>query len=261
VASSVPHASANEAKAGRGAAADPRPALLSGLSVVLPCLNEQENILRAVREARMAAKRVSDRHEIIVVDDGSHDDTAELTAHLAQGSTDVRLVIHLSNRGYGAAVRTGIAAATMPHVLITDADLQFDLREIDQLVARLGTADVVVGRRLRRRDPPGRRGAASAWNALVCALYGLDLQDVDCAFKLFPRHLIQGLELDSTGALFSTELLVKSLGAGARIAEVAVSHYPRTAGRASGGNPQVVLRAFRELARLHPSLRRAARRG
>jgi glycosyltransferase involved in cell wall biosynthesis len=206
----------------------------------------------------VSAERVSERHEVIVVDDGSHDGTAELGARLAQTHTSVRLVIHLSNRGYGAAVRTGIGLATMPYVLITDADLQFDLGEAERLVARLEGADVVVGHRLRRNDPAGRRSAASAWNALVCSLYGLDLQDVDCAFKLFPRELIQGLDLDSNGALFSTELLVKTLGTGARIAEVGVHHYPRTAGRATGGNPRVVARAFRELARLHPALRRAA---
>jgi len=235
---------------------------ISGLSILLPCFNEEGNLAQAVRDAMVAAERVSRRHEIIVVDDGSHDSTADIGARLAQTHPSVRLVIHLSNRGYGAAVRTGIAAATMPYVLITDADLQFDLREAERLVARLDIADVVVGHRLRRNDPAGRRGAASAWNALVCKLYGLDLQDVDCALKLFPRELIQGIELDSDGALFSTELLVKTLATGARIFEVGVHHYPRTSGRATGGSPRVVARAFRELVRFHWALRRAtAQRG
>jgi glycosyltransferase involved in cell wall biosynthesis len=235
---------------------------LDGLSVVLPCFNEAGNISQAIRDAMLAAERVSDRYEIVVVDDGSHDATAEIGARLAQTHASVRLVIHLSNRGYGAAVRTGIAAARMQYVLITDADLQFDLKEIDRLVEVLGEADVVVGRRLRRNDPAGRRGAATAWNALVCSLYGLELRDVDCAFKLFPRELIQRLELRSDGALFSTELLVKTLATGARVGEVGVHHYPRISGRPTGGNPRVVVRAFRELARLHPSLRRAsAQRG
>jgi len=233
---------------------------LAGLSIILPCFNEGGNLAQAVRGAMVAAERVSDRHEIIVVDDGSHDSTADVGARLAQTHPGVRLVIHLSNRGYGAAVRTGIAAATMPYVLITDADLQFDLREAEQLAVRLEDADVVVGHRLRRNDPAVRRGAASAWNALVCKLYGLDLQDVDCALKLFPRELIQSIDLDSDGALFSTELLVKTLATGARIVEVGVHHYPRTSGRATGGSPRVVARAFVELARLHRSLRRATAR-
>jgi hypothetical protein len=146
----------------------------------------------------------------------------------------------------------------MPYVLITDADRQFHLFELACFVPELERADVVVGYRRRRNDPAARRGAAAAWNALVCLLYGLEFQDVDCAFKLFPRELIQGLELLSTGAMFSTELLVKTIGAGARIAEIGVNHYPRTSGKPSGGSPRVVLRAFRELLRHHRSLHRLA---
>src|SRR5690242_1363619 len=165
---------------------------LPGLSVVLPCFNEEGNVARAVGDAMLAASRVTRRHEIIVVDDGSDDSTARVGARLAQTHASVRLIRHKINRGYGAAVRTGIEAARMPYVLITDADRQFDLREISQLVDRLEEAEVVVGHRLRRNDPAGRRAAAAAWNRLVCALYGLRLQDVDCAFKLYPRELIQG---------------------------------------------------------------------
>jgi glycosyltransferase involved in cell wall biosynthesis len=227
---------------------------------VLPCFNEEGNVARAVGDAMLAASRVTGRHEIIVVDDGSHDATASIGARLAQTQASVRLVLHGTNRGYGAAVRTGIDAARMPYVLITDADRQFDLREILQLVDRLGDADVVVGHRLRRNDPAGRRAAAAAWNRLVCALYGLDLQDVDCAFKLYPRELIQSLDLGANGALFSTELLVKTLARGSSVAEVGVHHYPRLEGQPSGGSPRVVARAFIELARNHRALRRAAGR-
>lgn len=236
--------------------------LLPGLSIVLPCFNEAGNVARAVRDAMLAASRVTARHEVIVVDDGSDDATARIGARLAQTHASVRLILHTTNRGYGAAVRTGIEAARMPYVLITDADRQFDLGEIVRLVDRLEGADVVVGHRLRRNDPAGRRAAAAAWNRLVCTLYGLRLQDVDCAFKLYPRELIQSLELDSNGALFSTELLVKTLATGSTVAEVGVHHYPRVAGEPSGGNPRVVVRAFVELARHHLALRRAAvRRG
>ena len=236
------------------------PILLPGLSVVLPCFNEAGNLLDMVQDALVAAERVADRYEVVVVDDGSSDGTGELAARLCEGRPHVRLVVHVTNRGYGAAVRTGIAAARMPHVLLTDADLQFDLGEIQRLVPLLSEADVVVGYRLRRNDPPSRRAAASGWNWLVRQLYGLPFRDVDCAFKLFPRDLLRRLELESSGALFSTELLVKALADGATVAEVGVHHYPRLTGKASGGNPGVVVRAFGELARMHPALHRAAER-
>jgi glycosyltransferase involved in cell wall biosynthesis len=233
-------------------------ALLPGLSIVLPCFNESENLPDMVQDATVAAERVSAEYEIVIVDDGSRDGTAAVAAALEDVYEGIRLVIHLTNRGYGAAVRTGIAASSMPYVLLTDADLQFDLAEVERFIPALDQADVVVGFRISRSDPAGRRAAAAAWNRLVRALYGLPFQDVDCAFKLFPRDLLRGMELRSTGAMFSTELLVKTLGEGARVSEVGVHHYPRVSGRPSGGNPRVVGRAFRELARLHGSLHKLA---
>jgi glycosyltransferase involved in cell wall biosynthesis len=212
-----------------------------------------------VCDALVAAARVSTVYEVVIVDDGSTDGTGEVGATLAEGYRQVRLVMHLTNRGYGAAVRTGISAARMPYVLLTDADLQFDLAELESFVPQLEEADVVVGYRLRRNDPPARRAAAAGWNWLVRLLYGLPFRDVDCAFKLFPRELLHELQLSSSGALFSTELLVRAREAGAVVAEVGVHHYPRMSGRPKGGNPRVVVRAFHELAQLHPSLHRAAR--
>ena len=232
---------------------------LPGLSIVLPCFNEADNLTDVVQDALVAAARVGASYEIVIVDDGSTDGTAEIAAALVEGLRCVRLVMHLTNRGYGAAVRTGISAARMPYVLLTDADLQFDLAELEDLVPRLEEADVVVGYRLRREDPPARRAAAAGWNWLVRLLYGLPFRDVDCAFKLFPRELLQELPLGSSGAVFSTELLVRALEAGAVVTEVPVHHYPRISGKPTGGNPRVVVRAFRELAHLHPSLARAAR--
>jgi glycosyltransferase involved in cell wall biosynthesis len=212
-----------------------------------------------VCDALAAAARVSSDYEVVIVDDGSSDGTAEVAATLAEGYRQVRLVMHLTNRGYGAAVRTGITSARMPYILLTDADLQFDLGELESFVPRLKEADVVVGYRLRRNDPPGRRAAAAGWNWLVRLLYGLPFRDVDCAFKLFPRELLQQLQLSSSGALFSTELLVRARETGAVVSEVGVHHFPRLSGNPTGGNPRVVVRAFRELARLHPSLAHAAR--
>ena len=225
--------------------------------MVLPCFNEAGNLADMVQDAVIAAGRASARFEIVIVDDGSSDGTARLGALLAETYPEVRLVMHLVNRGYGAAVRTGIQAARMPYILLTDADRQFDLAELVTFLPLLDEAEVVVGYRLRRNDPFGRRAAAAAWNTLVTALYGLPFRDVDCAFKLFPRELLQRLELVSTGAMFSTELLVRARQTGAAVAEIGVHHYPRMTGRPSGGSPRVVVCAFRELARLHRSLLRA----
>jgi glycosyltransferase involved in cell wall biosynthesis len=229
---------------------------LAGLSIVLPCFNEVDNIGEAIRQAQRAARAVAGEHEIIVVDDGSDDGTGAVVAEAARRSSAVRLVSHAANEGYGAALRSGIEAARMPWIFLTDADLQFDLGQLAGLGPLTATADVIVGRRVNRRDPFHRRVNAAAWNRLVRLVFDVPLHDVDCAFKLVRAEMLQPLELRSTGATISTELVVKAIARGGRLAEVDVEHRARIAGRPSGARPHVVLRALRELVALraaHPA--------
>ncbi|HMJ35882.1 MAG TPA: glycosyltransferase family 2 protein [Baekduia sp.] len=228
---------------------------LPGLSIVLPCHDEADNIERAIDEATRAAQRVADAHELLVVDDGSRDATRALAAERASHDSRIRVLVHRRNRGYGAALRTGFAAARMEWVFVTDADLQFDLDDLDCVLALAPACDVVAGFRLQRADRAHRRLNAAAWNALVRRSFDLPVRDVDCAFKLIRRDLLQGLDLTADGAMVSTELLVRARAAGAEIAELGVTHRPRVAGRSSGANPAVVLRAFRELRALREEVR------
>jgi glycosyltransferase involved in cell wall biosynthesis len=183
-----------------------------------------------------------------VVDDGSTDGTALWVERLDR--SDVVLVRHGTNRGYGAAVRSGLAAAQMPWILLTDADRQFDLQELGRLTGLARHADLVLGWRITRQDPLGRRVAGWVWNRLVAGVLRLRVRDVDCAFKLVRRRVVQDLDLRSDGATISAELLLRSAEAGARIEQVGVHHRARTRGRASGGDPRVAWRALRELAAL-----------
>ncbi len=228
---------------------------LDGISIVLPCLDEEANVAAAVRAATRAAEHVARAHEVVVVDDGSSDATAAIAAAEAARDGRVRLLRHYRNRGYGAAVRTGLAAARMPWVFLTDADLQFDLDELDAFVLPAADADLVIGWRIARRDPLARRVNAAAWNWLVQRAFGLGVRDVDCAFKLMRRDVVTQLELTSDGATVSTELLVKALAGGARIHQLGIHHLPRVAGRQSGARPRVVARAIRELTALHRTRR------
>lgn len=253
--STFPRLSASEVPA-----AAPRPApLLPGLSIVLPCYQEEANVADAIRAAESAAARTSEEYEILVVDDGSTDATAEIAARFVDGSGRVRLLIHSHNRGYGAAVRSGIDAAAMPWVLLTDADLQFDLRELEDFVMLTRSADLVAGRRVLRQDPLPRRINGAAWNWLMRTLFDLPVRDVDCAFKLVRRDLLDGVALSSTGALISAELLIGCRAQGARIVEHGVRHRPRAAGDQSGARLGVIARAFAELGRQYAALRRLSR--
>jgi glycosyltransferase involved in cell wall biosynthesis len=229
------------------------------VSIVLPCHDEGANVERAIDEATAAGRLVADAHEVLVVDDGSSDQTRALAQARADGDAHVRVLAHDANHGYGAAVRTGLGAARLEWIALTDADLQFDLRELSRFLPLAASCDVIAGRRIKRADPLHRRVNAVVWNRLVGVLFGVRVHDVDCAFKLLRRDLVQGLRLTSEGAMVSTELLVRAQEAGARIAELAVGHRPRQAGRSSGASPHVVALAFHELHTLRVEMRAGRR--
>src|SRR4051794_1691729 len=225
---------------------------LAGVSIVLPCHDEEANVAAAVRMAVVAGTLNALAHEVIVVDDGSRDGTYAVATRLAAGDPHVRVLRHESNRGYGAALRTGLSAARQPWVLLTDADLQFDLAELASFVPLTDDHDLIAGYRVERRDPSRRRLAAAAWGRLVARVLGVRVRDVDCAFKLIRRSLLDGVELTSDGAAISAELFLRCPDA--RVCELGVRHLPRTAGRQSGLRPRVVVRASVELLRLRRAL-------
>jgi glycosyltransferase involved in cell wall biosynthesis len=227
---------------------------LSGLTVVLPCLDEAENLPDAVRYATAAAERCAAAHEIVVVDDGSSDDTVAVAAVLAAQDARVRLIVHAHNRGYGAALRSGIAAAQQPWVLLIDADLQLDVSELEEFLPRASSADLVVGWRIQPQGPVGARLRGALWNRFILGALDLAVHDVDCAFRLARRELLVRLDLRASGALVGGELLAKARADGAIIAEVPVHHRVRVAGRQAGAGPRLSARTLRELADLRRGL-------
>lgn len=232
---------------------------LPGLSIVLPCYDEADNVAGAVADARRAGNLFAKEYEIVVVDDGSADATGRIARVLAAQDPHVRVVAHEENRGYGAAMRSGIAASRLPWVLLTDGDRQFDLLELEGFLPLVDRYDLLIGFRILRADPVGRRAAAWAWNQLVRKTFDLDVRDVDCAFKLARGEALRALSLRSDGAMVSTELLVRASDLGWRTTEVGVHHRPRVAGEASGGDLRVVRRAFAERRALRRTLRDEAR--
>ena len=224
------------------------------VSAVLPAFNEASNLERAVDGMGRALASCAAESEIIVVDDGSRDGTAALLQRLARESSSLVVVRHPKNAGYGAALRSGFARARFPWVFFMDADNQFDPMELCLLIEHSGEADLVIGYRAVRRDPLIRRLNALAFFTLARLLFGYLARDVNCAFKLMRRDLLQQLGLQSAGALINTELLTLARRRGARIIQVPVHHFPRTAGTQTGAHPAVVLRAFRELVRLRRTL-------
>jgi glycosyltransferase involved in cell wall biosynthesis len=239
------------------------------LSYFFPAHNEEANLAGLVEEALATLPGLATTFEIIVVNDGSRDGTAAIADELAAANPDVvRAVHHPTNLGYGSALRSGLGAARYELVAFTDGDRQFHVADLGRLAERLAAADapdVVVGFRIKRADPLIRTIYARVYRLANRVLFGLRVTDVDCACKLFRREALDGLRVESGGAFFSAELLIKLRAAGRSVAEVGVPHYPRTAGSATGAKPSVVLRAVKDFwllrLRMWSNRERALRRG
>ena len=242
-------------------------ARLPELSYFFPAHNEAENLRGLVDEALATLPGLADTFEIVIVDDGSRDETPAIADELAGANPVVRVVHHATNLGYGAAIRAGFAAARLANIAFTDGDRQFRIADLGRLIERLesGDVDAVVGYRIRRADPLARTLYARLYRLANRVFFGLRVRDVDCACKLFTRSSLEGVNVESGGAFLSAELLVKFRARGRRLAEVGVPHYPRTAGSPTGAKPSVVLRAVREFwllrLRLWANPTRALRRG
>ena len=231
------------------------------LSWFFPAHNEEANLDGLVAEALEALPGLADDFEVVIVDDGSRDATPRMADALASADPRVRVVHHPRNLGYGAALRSGLAAARHPLIAFTDGDRQFRVADVGRLLDRMAVddPDVVVGYRIRRADPLVRTLYARAYRLANRIFFGLRVTDVDCACKLFRRGALAGINVESGGACFSAELLIKLRAAGRSVVEVGVPHYPRTAGSATGAKPQVVLRAVRDFWRLRLRLWAAPR--
>jgi dolichol-phosphate mannosyltransferase len=200
------------------------------LSLVIPAFNEAAVIGRAVREAEAALGELFDRYEILVVDDGSTDTTADVVRGVLPQSPQTRLLRHPTNRGYGASLRTGFEAARFDRIAFTDADCQFDLHDLGAMAALADEFAIVAGYRADRKDPWRRRFLSRGYNLLARTLLGTRVRDCDCALKVFGREALAELLPESRGFFVNTEMLTRARQLGYAVAEVAVVHRPRAGG-------------------------------
>ena len=224
-------------------------------------LNEEDNVRPLLEAAFRTLPGVTREVEVVLVDDGSTDRTAERVEAWTREDARVRLLRHPRNRGLGAALRTGFTAARHEAVLYTDADLPFDLAETTRALSLLAGADVVAGYRLNPQvDGPRRAAYRAAYRLLIRALFGLAVPDVNFALKLIRRSLLERLPLRSEGSFIDAELLIRARGAGATVATCGVEYRPRERGTSTLGSPRVIRGILAEMLRLYPELRAARRR-
>ncbi len=205
-----------------------------GLSVFFPAYNDSGTIASLVISALHTARRLTPDFEVIIVNDGSGDATAEIADELARTYPEVRVIHHPRNRGYGGALRSGFAAATRELVFYTDGDAQYDPAEMTLLWERFmrdGDVDLVNGYKISRSDPLHRIVIGRIYHHTVKLLFGLKVRDVDCDFRLMRRSIFERVTLEKNSGVICLELMKKITDAGFRIAEMPVHHYHRAHGR------------------------------
>jgi len=220
------------------------------LSIFFPFWNEEKNVDSVVTKAMEVAKNVAEKWEIIMIDDGSSDNTLEVAEKLAK--TDPKhlsVISHSPNRGYGASLKEGFSHAQYDYVVFTDGDGQFDFSEVTKFIDLIESADIVIGYRKKRRDHKlfKRLLLMNLLKVGDLILFGFHFKDIDCGFKMFTRHALDTImPLRSEGAMITTEILAKATKKKLRIKQVGVEHYQRQYGAQTGANMAVILRAILE---------------
>jgi len=206
---------------------------MPGLSVFFPAYNDAGTIASLVITAVKVAGTLTPDFEVIVVNDGSTDDTPQILDELAQIYPDrVRIVHHAKNRGYGGALRTGFATASKDLVFYTDGDAQYDPAEVALLWEKMTDGvDWVNGWKISRSDPLHRIIIGRVYHHTVKLLFGLKVRDVDCDFRLMRRSIFDVVRLEKDSGVICLEMMKKFQDAGFRVAEHPVHHYHRTYGK------------------------------
>lgn len=220
------------------------------ITVFFPCYNEQANVARVVQQAVQVLEDLRADYEVLVVNDGSSDETGRIADRIAAANPRIRVIHHPRNLGYGAALQSGFRGATRELVFYTDGDGQFDLNEMPPLLPLIREYDIVSCFRIDRQDPAFRKASGWLWTRFTGLLFSLNLRDIDCAFKLYKRAIFDDIKMESQGALIDTEILARAVRKGYRVTQKGVRHYPRTAGKQTGGNPKVIVRAMKEVVKL-----------
>jgi len=222
---------------------------LPELSVFFPFWNEEKNVKSVAEQAITVLPHIAEKWEIILVDDGSSDNTLSVAQGVASSHPKIRVISHKPNRGYGAALKEGFNAAQYDYVAFADGDGQFDFSQVSLLINAIKGHDIAIGYRTKRNDEKLiirllLMYLLKIWDFI---LFRFLVKDIDCGFKLFTRKALDKImPFRSEGAMITTEILAKAKARKLKIAQVGVNHYPRKHGKQSGANVQVVIRAIFE---------------
>jgi glycosyltransferase involved in cell wall biosynthesis len=221
------------------------------ISVFFPAYNDAGTISTMVVLADRTLRRLTDDYEVIVVNDGSADHTAQVLSELEAVYPKLRVVNHPVNRGYGSALRSGFASASKDLIFYTDGDAQYDVRELEKLVPLMtDDVDIVNGFKISRSDPIHRIVIGNIYCWAIKLAFGIKIKDVDCDFRLVRRTAFNRVRLSSSSGTICVEMIKSLQDAGLRFAETPVHHYHRAYGKSQFFNFRRLFKTLTDLSRL-----------
>jgi glycosyltransferase involved in cell wall biosynthesis len=217
------------------------------ISFVFPMYNEKDNIEEMIYRTMAVAPELTRDYEIVVVDDASTDGCGDIVDAIAAIHPEVRCIHHPVNRKLGGSLKSGFKASTRDLVLYTDSDLPIDMNDIKLALPYMEEADLLIGYRLVRTEGLRRRVISKGYNWIIRQLFGLRVRDVNFAFKVLRRRVLEKIQLTSEGSFIDAEIILETLRHGFRMKEVGMMFYQRTAGKSSLAGAGVILRILAEM--------------
>lgn len=227
------------------------PQALPSLSVIIPCYNEDDNLPLVCRELQQVLPQFTRDFEVLIVDDGSRDQTYATAKKIAKTDSHFKVIHHRHNMGYGMALRSGFTHASHQWLFFTDGDRQFDIKQLATFLPYTQKYKIILGYRINRAEGQVRALNARLYKLFIDMLFRVHVKDIDCAFKLIQTSLVQAIPFRSTGAMVSAELLYRLKKQGLPFKQLPVTHYPRQYGAPTGANPKVILKAGYEAITLY----------
>ena len=222
------------------------------LSVFFPAYYDEGNIGKVVTKAISVLEELQlADYEVIIIEDGSPDKTAEVADGLAKQHSKVRVIHHKKNMGYGATLKEGFLSAKLDYVFYSDGDNQFDLNELKKFVALIPYTDIVSGFRIKKQYSNYRKFTSFVYNFILRVLFNMSDRDVDCAFKLFPTKLFKEITIESVAAFIDAEIMIKAKLLNYSVTEIGVKHLPRVDGVSTGARPSVIFGTIGEIYRYY----------
>ncbi len=219
---------------------------VQSISVVIPAYNDETTIARLIQDTDCLLKEISNDYEIVVVNDGSRDNTLDVLKELARKFTNMRLINHEQNQGYGRTIKELYLTGAKELVFSLPGDYQFAPKELLTMAQGLRKHDFVIGHRVKRNDPPRRKIQSTIYNMMLRIFYGCGLKDVN-SIKLFRKEILNQITLESDTPFVDAELCIRAHRAGFKVVEIPIEHLPRLSQGASGGKFSVIWDTFSDL--------------